>query len=63
MESWKYDYRIKLTLLILNKTIKMTSKFFGNSKLSNSKGNKNKNVISSKSKRKSFAVRKTGRGN
>ena len=36
----------------------MTSKFFGNSKLSNSKGNKNKNVISSKSKRKSFAVRK-----
>ena len=48
----------KLTLLILHKTIKMTSKFFGNSKLSNSKGNKNKNVISSKSKRKSFAVKK-----
>ena len=41
----------------------MSSKFFGNSKLNNSKGKKNKNVISSKSKRKSFAVRKTGRGN
>tara|TARA_B100000427_G_scaffold143808_1_gene119766 strand:- start:807 stop:932 length:126 start_codon:yes stop_codon:yes gene_type:complete len=41
----------------------MTSKFFGNSKSNNSKGDKNKKVISNKSKRKSFAVRKTGRGN
>ena len=41
----------------------MTSKFFGNSKSNNSKEDKNKKVLSNKSKRKSFAVRKTGRGN
>jgi len=40
----------------------MTSKFFGNSK---SKGNAKKEMkksISNNSKRKAFAVRKTGRG-
>ena len=41
----------------------MTSKFFGNSKLNRSKADSNKKVVSNKSKRKSFAVRKTGRGN
>ena len=40
----------------------MTSKFFGNSKVkSNSKKEIKKN-ISNNSKRKAFAVRKTGRG-
>tara|TARA_B100000963_G_C22473510_1_gene601281 strand:- start:746 stop:871 length:126 start_codon:yes stop_codon:yes gene_type:complete len=40
----------------------MTSKFFGNSK---TKGNSKKEIkkhISNSSKRKAFAVRKTGRG-
>ncbi len=40
----------------------MSSKFFGNSKLNNSKEDKNKKMVSNKSKRKSIAVRKTGRG-
>ena len=35
---------------------------FGNSKLNNSKEDRNKKIISNKSKRKSVAVRKTGRG-
>jgi hypothetical protein len=40
----------------------MSSKFFGNSKLNNSKEDKNKKMVSNRSNRKSSAVRKTGRG-
>jgi len=45
------------------KIITMTSKFFGNSKLNNSKDNKGKKNISTRStKRANASIRKTGRG-
>jgi len=41
----------------------MTSKFFGNSKLNNSKDKKDKKIISTRSsKRANASIRKTGRG-
>ena len=40
----------------------MTSKFFGNSKVKNNSKKEIKKNISNNSKRKAFAVRKTGRG-
>ena len=40
----------------------MTSKFFGNSKAKGSSKKEIKKNISNNSKRKAFAVRKTGRG-
>ena len=40
----------------------MSSKFFGNSKVQNNSKKEIKKNISNNSKRKAFAVRKTGRG-
>ncbi|MDG2397647.1 MAG: hypothetical protein P8M03_08375 [Flavobacteriaceae bacterium] len=41
----------------------MTSKFFGNSRLNNSKDNKDKKIIPTRSsKRVNASIRKTGRG-
>ena len=40
----------------------MSSKFFGNSKVQNNSKKKINKNISNNSKRKAFAVRKTGRG-
>tara|TARA_B100000963_G_scaffold308336_1_gene283781 strand:+ start:27 stop:152 length:126 start_codon:yes stop_codon:yes gene_type:complete len=40
----------------------MTSKFFGNRKANSTLKKENKKNISNNSKRKAFAVRKTGRG-
>ena len=40
----------------------MSSKFFGNSKVKPTQGEKNKKVVSPRASKRTTAVRKTGRG-
>ncbi|MDG2503051.1 MAG: hypothetical protein P8M69_01205 [Flavobacteriaceae bacterium] len=40
----------------------MSSKFFGNSKVKSTQGEKNKKVVNPRASKRTTAVRKTGRG-
>jgi hypothetical protein len=53
---------IKIKKTIFIKTNIMSSKFFGNSKVKSTQGEKNKKVVTPRASKRTTAVRKTGRG-